>query len=146
MDTIISFDPGLATGVVVAINVDYSKRVYDLGASGVVQYAERSKIFRILERWQPQVIIIEDFKLNPALASAQSWSKFETVKVIERITVYAEQLELANRIAMQDPHLRHSAKTIQPDHIATIKPNRHLTAAYAHLRYFVFMHKQKEQP
>lgn len=140
---IISFDPGISTGVVTATNVNYITRTYDLGPCAVVMYPDRHLIMEILARNADQLeqIIIENFRLFPNKAQAQSYSEFEAVKVIERITVYCEQLELAHLVTMQEPSVRLSAKGMPEDHAKIIRPNRHLTAAYQHCRFYIFMHK-----
>lgn len=152
---IIAFDPGLSTGVVGGINVDYAERQYKLIIARVIPFAERTQIAKLLdpaswivaEQWKEPIeaIIIEDFMLYADKANAQINSRFETVKVIERITVYAEQLGLADKIIMQPAGLRLSAKGMQLEHRDTIAPNRHLTAAYQHLRYYLFMESQRRK-
>lgn len=140
----ISFDPGIHIGIVSAVNINYSKRTYDLGPiNEVLMFPDRYKLMGILARNADQLeaIIVENFRLFPNKAQAQSYSEFETVKVIERIQVYCEQLEIAHMITMQEPSVRHSAKGMPDEHAKVLKHDRHLTAAYQHLRFYIFMHK-----
>ncbi len=140
---IISFDPGISTGIVVAKNIDYIQRSFEITAKGILMFDNRATILAMLTKYKDtlEAIIVEDFMLFPSKASAQSYSRFETVKVIERITVYAEQLEIAHLIVMQKPAQRKSANGFPIEHQTALGHNRHLYAAYQHLRFYVFMHK-----
>lgn len=151
---IISFDPGYSTGIALINNVNYAERTYDLSTCGVVMFPDRAKLATLLKRYSEQLeqIVIEDFLLFEHKALAQIGSRFEAVKVIERITVYAEQLGLANRITMQIPALkdqvlRNGNRTMPKAHYQTIQqlPERHrphVISAYRHARYFIWTHKQ----
>lgn len=147
MSTIISFDPGYSTGVIIANNVDYTQRTYDLIAARIVMFPDRAWLNTLLlHYWRDlERIVIEDFLLFEDKALAQTGSRFEATKVIERITVYAEQLNIADKIKMQAPDLRLNARGMPADHLAFLtsvapdpKVRRHLIAAYQHLRYYIF--------
>lgn len=144
---IASFDPGITTAVVTATNVDYAARTYDLGECGLVLYDDRAKLLHWLDirKYDLEAIVIEDFKLFAQRAQSQINSRFETVRVIERIVVYAEQCGLGSKVVMQDPHLRLRARGMPQPHAQQLKNNRHLVAAYQHLRYYVFMRDYKER-
>lgn len=146
-NVIISVDPGYATGVVIARNIDYTKRTYDLVDGFIVSFPDRAKLEVKLaqHRIWLNTLVIEDFLLFESKALAQSGSRFEATKIIERLTVYAEQLDIADRIKMQEPGLRLSAKGMPTEHLAKLcefapdpKDRRHLISAYQHLRYYVF--------
>lgn len=142
---IISFDPGGNTGIVLASEIDYQAREFKIIGKSVVNFQQRATILDILTKYADQldVIIIEDFRLFPDKAASQAYSEFIPVKVIERITVYAELLAIADKIVMQQPAQRLSAKGFPPDHQVALGSNRHLYAAYQHLRYYIFMQKYK---
>lgn len=145
---IIAFDPGYHTGIVAAYNVNYQTRSYDLARCSVVEYPVRAHVQDWLSpsNWAEPIeaIIIEDFLLYKDKALAQTGSRFEAVKVIERITMCAELAGLESKIVMQLPAIRLSAKGMPPEHAKIIAPNRHLTAAYQHLRYYIFSQKHKK--
>lgn len=140
---IISFDPGISTGIVLADDINYQTREFRIVGKGVLMYPERAKILDMLTRYADRLeaIIVEDFLLYRDQAMAQVNSRFETVKVIERIQVYAEQLAIDHLIKMQLPALRRSASVPKGDHRAALGNNRHTDAAYQHLRYYIFMQK-----
>jgi hypothetical protein len=108
----------------------------------MIMYPDRKLIKPILTRYASQLetIIIEDFTLFASKAQHQIGSRFETVKVIERITVYAEELGLAERIVMQSPAMQQRVK-IPDQALQQLNYNRHLVSAYTHLRYYVFNQK-----
>jgi hypothetical protein len=113
----------------------------------VLPFAERARIVQWVnpERWSAPIdaIVIEDFLLFKDKALDQVGSRFEAVKVIERIFVYAEQMGVADKIVMQLPAMRLSAKGIPDEHKPIINRSRHLVAAYQHLRYYIFAQKHK---
>lgn len=151
---IISFDPGYSTGIALINNVNYAKREYDLFRCGVLMFPERAHIATLLKRYSEQldVIIIEDFLLFEDKALSQVGSRFEPVKVIERITVYCEQLGLADRIIVQPPTfqkrtLMRGDHTMPAEHYRMIqqlptKQRPHATSAYKHARYYIWTHKK----
>lgn len=140
---IISFDPGGTTGVVLADNVNFKLREFDITGKALIKFADRAMIYEVLALRTSalKAVIIENFRLFPDKAAQQAYSTFEAVKVIERITVYCEQLGLDDRIVIQEPAMRKSASNYPDAHRRALGNNRHLYAAYQHLRYYVFMHK-----
>jgi hypothetical protein len=159
LDLLISFDPGGKstsiknkhnTGIVAIHNIDYTQRepTFDIAFSALVSFDDRYKIFDLLQKYELYIahIIIEDFLLRENKTNEQINSRFETVKVIERITVYAEQLALDHKITMQQSGLRLSAQAPTGVHLAALGHNKHLEAAYRHARYFIFMHRKRANP
>ncbi len=139
---IISFDPGEHIGIVLADNIDLTIPSFDIRAAEMIMYPDRKLIMPILTRYanQLETIIIEDFKLFASKAQHQIGSRFETVKVIERITVYCEELGLADKIVMPEASLQQRV-SIPDTVLAQLNYNRHLVSAYKHLRYYVFSEK-----
>jgi len=145
---IISIDPGIHIGIVIANGVDYRARTYDLYSAGIIMFTDRAKLLNLLRKHEDhlEALVIEDFLLFEHKALDQIGSRFETVKVIERLTLYAEQLGIEDKIKMQEPAFR-SRATVMPDqHLAFLraatasepKNFKHLRAAYQHLRAYVF--------
>ncbi len=150
MNSILTIDPGpMHTAVVLFDNIDYANLVFDIRAKTVLTFKDRSKLYRVFERYASQLdaIVLEDFKLQPSKAQAQSYSRFETVKIIERITYQLECLDLTHLLVMQQPFQRLSANGITPEHERALttgvdrKEHSHYYAAYQHGRYFVAMAK-----
>lgn len=147
----ISIDPGgVHTAVLCADNVHYGATVddfsFDLVSKCMFRFEQRKDIVRYIncftETYRTQRIIIEDFKLQERKASDQINSRFETVKVIERITVACERLGLTHLIKIQQPMERLSVKTCPPAHDAFLHDDagsdyRHYWASYQHLRYYL---------
>lgn len=140
---IISFDPGYSTGIVAATEINYKTREFKISGKAIVLFPDRHKLQDILIKHIDviEALVVEDFLLFPNKAAEQSYSRFEPVKVIERIQIYAEQLGLADKIVMQQPSERLNAAKPTGIHLAALGANRHLEAAYRHLRYYIFMQK-----
>lgn len=141
---IISIDPGMTTGLVVASNVNYEAETYDLHMVDQITWDNRADIGRYLQlfydpavgRFELDAIVIEDFVLYANKAKDQINSRFPSVSVIERATVYAELLGCAHLITLQMAGLRKSV-LIPDHHYVELKRKVHATAAYQHLRYYV---------
>lgn len=158
MNSILCIDPGPAhTAVLLLDEIDYSSLTFRIAAKTVLTFKDRSKLYRIFERYALQLdaIVLEDFKLNPNKAMAQSYSRFETVKIIERITYQLEVLALTHLLVIQQPGERKSANGITPDHRIALRSETltgtidwkreqdHVYAAYQHGRYFIAMAKHQ---
>jgi hypothetical protein len=149
---IISFDPGITTGVVIAERVDFSTRSFDLTYAGELLWSNRSNIYYALQQLKTEeeegklylaAIIIEEYRLYPYKAESQGWSNMPVPRLIERITVYAELLNWGDRIRMQGANLRLNC-TIPPKHKILLK-SKHITDAYKHLCYFIAMQKNRSK-
>lgn len=152
MNSILAIDPGpMHTAVLLLDEIDYSTLTFRIAAKTVLTFKDRSKLYRVFERYANQLdaIILEDFKLQPSKAQAQSYSRFETVKIIERITYQLECLDLTHLLVMQQPGQRKSANGITTEHrqvLTTgvpVKERDHYYAAYQHGRYFIAMAKHQ---
>lgn len=155
---IVAFDPGWHTACVYGSNVQYSNDPnaeftfsFDLTAKYFLLFPRRSLIQPILYAATVhglERIIIEDFRLRADKAAAQTNSRFETVKVIERIIVACEELNLTHLIKFQQPNVRLSARGMPKDHEVFLKSDadqhRHYVAAYQHLRYYLAMQRHKQ--
>lgn len=152
MNSILTIDPGPAhTAVLLLDDIDYSTLTFRIAAKTVLTFKDRSKLLRVFERYANALnaIVLEDFKLQPEKAKAQSYSRFETVKIIERITYQLECLDLTHLLVIQQPGQRKSANGITTEHRAAlttgvpIKERDHYYAAYQHGRYFIAMAKHQ---
>lgn len=156
MKLVIAFDPGASevipsTVMLAACNVDYANTKFDLYGHACFTFGQRALIIDALEALarlhEIEAIVIEDFTLRANVAKAQIGSRFETVKVIERITCNCELLGLADRIVMQSAdrqwrvnlHSEHYDKLMQFAHDP--KRRDHYISAYKHLRYYIFARK-----
>lgn len=146
MARLIAFDPGRTTGCVVVSSIDYPSCTYEITGYKAIEWAKRSAIFELLKRYDAMgdldAIVVEDFRLYPDKALAQSYDEFPSSKVIERILVYAELLGIAHKIVMQMPSLRHNVKLPAAEHSAI--RNKHCIAAMLHARYYIRMNKAKQ--
>src|SRR4051812_20999432 len=118
-NSILAIDPGpMHTAVLLLDEIDYSALTFRIAAKTVLTFPDRAKLLRVFERYIPQLdaIIVEDFKLDPRKAQAQSYSRFETVKIIERITYQLECLDATHLLVIQQPGQRKSANGITPAH------------------------------
>ncbi len=149
-NSLLTIDPGPAhTAVVLFDNINYNELSFRVAAKTVLTFKDRSKLYGVFEKYRDQLdaIILEDFKLQPSKAQAQSYSRFETVKIIERITMQLEALDLTHLLVIQQPGQRYSANGITAEHRqalttgAPLKERDHYYAAYQHGRYFIAMSK-----
>lgn len=141
---IISIDPGVTTGVVIARDLDFDKETYTISAYEVA-WAARKNLYTTLQELGPKALyalVIEDFRLYADKAKDQINSDFPAVKMIERVTVYAEMLGVEARIVMQGAALRQSVQ-INPAHYQALRRSKHTQAAYKHLRYFFLSEARK---
>ena len=151
-NVVLAIDPGASntqrsTVIIVATNVDYVKRTYDLLDHFRCLFDERKYISNFLALYAHRIetIILEDFVLFDTHAMHQVGSRFETVKVIERITYDCERLGIADKIVMRMSSAKETAKGMPPEHLAQLiqwqpdaKQRRHYISAYRHLRAYVF--------
>lgn len=151
-NSILSIDPGPKhTAILLIDEIDYSNTTFRIAAKTVTTFEHRSKLYRVFEKYANQLdaIILEDFKLQPSKANAQAYSRFETVKIIERITAQLEALDLTHLLVMQQPGERYSATAITVEHRTALTTgvaraeHSHLYAAYQHARYYISMGRKR---
>lgn len=140
MSTIIALDPGLTTGIVVVNNIDYATCEYQLEGYKALPFKDRAKLLILLKQYDDlDAIVMENFLLYPdqRTQQAQTYSDFPSVKVIERVTVYAEQLGIADKIVLQMASLRKNVQ-IPTDHYKELAHySKHCVDAYRHARYYI---------
>lgn len=147
---LMAFDPGYTTGVCVARGVRYPFREFTVTQSLELKWEDRFNISWALRAARLQedqggeqldAIIIEDFRLNPNLASEQSYSNFPSCQVIGAIGAFAFMYGFLDRIVMQPPSNRKSVQILPVHAPQLLKGSEHAADAYRHLRYFVVMNK-----
>lgn len=95
----------------------------------------RNSVYEKLAEAAPELIIMEDYRLYPWKAKEQSWSGFETVRIIGAVEYYA-YLHNA-KVVLQEP----SIKGIGYKWAGLTKPKNHAlsheTDAYVHGVYYL---------
>lgn len=123
----LAIDPGESTGWATF------KEDGNLGQMGTLR--GREPVYEKLSELAPSVIIMENYKLYPWLAKEQSWSPFETVRIIGAVEYYA-YLHNA-QVILQDP----SIKSIGYLWAGIKKPKNHALShesdAYVHGVYYL---------
>lgn len=150
MATVIGIDPGKATGVAVLTNVDFHRRSFHLHAAYTIGWSERFTLWSILETYKRDLagIAIEDFRLYPnqETIKAQTFGDFPSAKVIERVTVYCEQLALAHLVSMQMASVNYIAKGKKRPiamEYRKLLPTTHTIDAFLHAEYYILLNKNK---
>lgn len=150
MSYIIGIDPGKKTGLVIFANVNFLAVEYTLAAHYTINWEDRYRLRDILltHAADRPYIVVEDFILR-ADAQFLIGDKIPSAKVIERITIYCEQLGLVDRMRFQlaaQIYMRKGAKwPIPPEHLAILdKKYQHEKDAYLHARLFVQLYKHRE--
>lgn len=80
MNSVLAIDPGETTGWVF--------RHHDGAVCGGVIESSHLKIWSLLNKCTPDVVVLERFNLYPGKAAAQSYSSFYTVEVIGVVKLY----------------------------------------------------------
>lgn len=147
-DVIIAFDPGGTTGVCVFTQVNYLLQMYQYAPvlSQELPWDQRRNAYSLLTTLAPRIdrIVIEDFNLYPDRAMDQARSKMPSPKMIERLLVYAELLELADRVTMQGAALRLNVKIPASDY-QRVPTSKHCRDAYMHARYYFIVESKRQQ-
>ena len=147
MAHIICIDPGRTTGLVILDNIDYAKRSYNICFVVEIDWDHRSELRNILEAFSVDLdaIVMENFLLYPSRAVNQSYDDMPAPKVIERITVYSEQLGIVDKIHLQlasTVYLAAGVKLPIPiNHYGQLAKAEHTKMAYRHGRHFILTHK-----
>lgn len=130
MTKYLALDPGNSTG--------WATFVENGDVDGFGTCRTRSEVYEKLIEVRPQVIIMEDYRLYPWKAKEQSWSGFETVRIIGAVEYYA-YLHNATMV-LQEP----SIKAIGYRWAGLTKPKNHdlshETDAYVHGVYYLQKH------
>ncbi len=132
---VIAFDPGKTTGVCVArVFPDRFEpyRAYE------IKWGDRlGQTLDDLKRgahtpWK--AVIIEDFKLYPSKAKAQSRSGMPSSLMIGAIQAFCYVLDLSPPV-LQSPSIK-ARSLILPEHRELLGTSAHVKDAYKHLRYW----------
>lgn len=123
----LALDPGESSGWA-AFDEDGNLILYDTCYS-------RESVYNLLDDKHPRVIIMEDFKLYPNKAKEQSWSSFETVRLIGAVEHWAWQNNV--EVILQPANIKSVAYLW-----AGISPPKqhsmtHETDAYVHGIYYL---------
>lgn len=90
----------------------------------------RQEVYEKVADSEPELIIMEDYRLYPWKSKEQSWSPFETVRVIGAVEYYAYLHKC--QMVLQEP----SIKSIGYKWAGLVKPKNHAlsheTDAYVH--------------
>lgn len=152
---VIAIDPGPKhTAIVQLDQIDYPSVSFRVAARSMLTFPDRDKLYNVFRVYAQQLdaIIVEDFLLDPSKAKAQSYSRFETVKIIERVVCQLENLKLTHLLVIQAPGLRYSARAFPQEHEQAlyggmpIDERKHLYSAYQHGRYFIGVNKRRGKP
>lgn len=151
MSYVIGIDPGMRTGLVILSNVDYQTATYELAANYTIEWEDRYRLRDILASCVPYLgyIVMENFRLYENRAKDQINNEFPSVKIIERVTVYCEQLECVEKIRLQMASTIYRAKGIKwpipREHWLLLDHKYdHEQDAYHHARYFIQMYKHRK--
>lgn len=150
LDTVISFDVGKTTGVVIA-DV-YGTNNFEVLKALHLDYAERFKgLQNLLIEYQPTLVIIENFRLYKHKAQSLIHNEFLPVRMIgaiESALYYYDSLNLDNFVngymVTPTPVVFQMAIEIKgkppvavlPEHKPLLKGLKHATDAYKHLRVY----------
>ncbi len=138
---ILSVDPGMTTGLVVAENIR-SPDQFDFYALEL-NWSQRFWFLTFFKDYHPIIekIIIEEYRLFKHKASDQTNSIIPSVRVIGIIEAYAFEYSLINKIVYQIPaEIKSYGKytlNILDHHLEFVGPSKHTRDAYRHLRLFL---------
>lgn len=95
----------------------------------------KEDVYEMLNRNRPDVVICEDYFLYPWLAKEQSWSPFDTVRIIGAVEFWCWDND--KLLVLQKPDI----KGIAYKWAGLVKPNNkkmtHQTDAYVHGVYYL---------
>jgi len=95
----------------------------------------RIEVYQLLAATQPKVLIVEDFELFPWKAKEQSWSDFETVRVIGAIEFWAYAKSAT--VILQLPNIKAIGYKWAGLSLAKAKRDSHERDAYVHGIYYL---------
>jgi hypothetical protein len=144
MKSVLAIDPGESTGWVFR-NVDGK-------LSGGVVGMSHARVWELLVKYAPDVIILERFNLFPGKAAAQSYSNFYTVEVIGVVKVFF-QLQASHGSAIelyvQAPSDKKYAGSLDGRYellrAYTGDHSEHMKDAYQHLQFYERRHERRER-
>ena len=147
---VIGFDPGKTTGCVALVVTDLAKLEYDLAAKYALPWSDRSQIRDILSAFSKagsiNAVVVEDYIIYPHMAQEHIGATLWSTKIIGRLEVYCEELELDQLVTFQmakDLYLRKGIKFPIPSEHFRLLPSPHMRDAYLHARIWIM--KQRFQ-
>lgn len=135
----IAFDPGKTTGSILASVRDYREFVI-LHAEDITWGSFLSSLANQLVSCDPQVIIVEDFRMYASAAEHLIHNDFPAVKTIGRIEGVASILLPEVKIVLQMPSIRKSVRILD-EHKESLVGTHHAKDAYKHLRYYLIRNR-----
>lgn len=139
--TVVSFDPGETTGLVVARWV--KGKTFFLEKVDEIFWGERFRaVKKNLKYYQPEHIVVEEFRLYPHRARTQIGKTFPSSQFIGIIEAYAYENGYLDRVHMQPASVRKSVR-IDPEHRKMVGSSAHMQDAYMHARYFIIVNLLK---
>ena len=128
--SIMALDPGESTGWVF-INTDDK-------LSGGTAPKNHLEVVKLLDKYQPEVVIIERFNLYPGMAKSLAWNSFYPCEVIGVIKCYCMQKGI--EIVEQAPSIKKYAGELKEDWVQLkreVRTTEHTKDAYQHLKYYL---------
>lgn len=95
----------------------------------------RIEVYELLSQVQAKLLIIEDFELFPWKSKEQSWSSFETVRVIGAIEFWAYAKNAG--LVLQKPNIKVIGYKWAKLTVAKAKADSHERDAYVHGVYYL---------
>jgi hypothetical protein len=142
MDTIIAFDPGRTTGIVVA---ECGYEHIDVTGVWTVIWKERLVVIdHLLESRAPitgpaPTVLIESFRLWEHMSQHQIGSQFEAVQVIGNIQMTCFKYSIpAGNIHYQPASIKQYVQV--PGALKDLLTTEHTKDAFKHIRYFALSH------
>lgn len=135
MSSILVFDPGESTGWVLQDNTGEL-----LGGTAKKNHLE---IAGLIERYAPDVVVLETFHLYPGMAKSLSWNSFYPVEVIGVIKYLCMRLGIS--VVEQSPSIKRYAGGFDARwyELAKSTPTtEHTKDAYLHLKYYLLRRRQ----
>lgn len=131
---IIAVDPGYTTGI--AIGQSHAPKMFDVIETIELHWEQRFDMLELLDRYTPDVVVMEDFKLYAHKAESQINSPFPSARVIGSMDAFCWQRSV--KVAMQ-PAVCIARVAVLKQHVEAVGSSPHTRDAYKHLRYYVLM-------
>lgn len=144
---ILALDPGLTTGsCILDIDTRYQYIPINSDCSKLVVSAEELKdihaIKDMIDKYKPEVIVFEEYRLYDTKASSKIGSDFQEVQLIGQIKLVAEQLQIPihNQMAVQAKKFYTDKKLKE---LNLYKISKHVRDALRHALYFYDFNRKK---
>lgn len=139
---ILSFDPGLSTGVGLARVGEGTD--FDVLQLAILRWENRFAVRDYLEH-MPDRILLESFRLYRHKAQHMVNDTFPSCEVIGIIEAYAYQLGILDRVIRQPASVRQNVLVLDKhrDIVAAAGPEDHPRDAYKHIRYHIVVNRER---